>query len=816
MIFAVAIDGNTYMLCGIASDCVIDNATEYAAWGNDMGASAYAVLTKDITLASNETKIESSSKVTGTLNGLGYTVYNAGHHYGLFPAGKRSATTAVIKNVNYENYLAKYPLFSDYQEGGTIENVHMSVVWKSTDVQKLFCTQPTAATPNEFSIKNSSFIFTVDEAYVNRTMILYNDYKWDGHGVNMENVSVFTNGTILKKGEEDCGIGVGTQTNLSISDKRDVETVDYMLASNNAVTFEIEGTAKNVWVNGAKVAATQELSQLTVPVKALGTTTILIQSTTGFKMIKTTVADYVITNQATFKTFRQSVTNTYKYAVLANSFTADGTTDLGGAADTQDFAGVLDGLGNTITNGYFAYGWGTWKSRVTGGTIKNITFENMIVGSGEYGIFGDYWEGGTLENVNISAYFAAGKTIGHDWSAFFGAQITANLVMKNCNFIITVPEAFTETQFAFYKNNDGYYSGSLENVNVVTNAQLAGFGEKDYLGKYVDCLNGTEQRISYNNYNVYGRDVLEALNPTNAYAMLSGGKAKATAGMFGAEAMPAAADVLKVYVDGVSVTDYTLETDGITVPTTAGQHTVVIMTKSGSYAALLTAATKEIGSAEALTSLWKTDKSFAGQYIVLTQDITYEAGLAVFDCYGHSDKAGVFDGRGFTVKNFPAKFLTNNDTGFVMKNVTFDNMTNVAVLVYYSKKNTALLNVNIINTTWKPTSHPLVIPGDNTTFYHIVNCNFNLTCAEADKNIAVAAVGEDHYYKVFMNNTTVTYTGTLVSFDDTIATGGADHRFGYSKDGKTRLSCAYNVTLTDKDGTMHWDNNVSTGTVVTA
>ncbi len=197
--------------------------------------------------------------------------------------------------------------------------------------------------------------------------------------------------------------------------------------------------------------------------------------------ISVLVADLYISNQEQLKMFRENNAN-YKYAVLTQDITCDGSTDL--SINGTEYVSTLDGLGFTVKNAYFRYGWSKYSANFKGGTIKNITFDNYIIA--ENGIFGGYMEGGYIENVTINATYKTGYNLNGAWTSVLCHMATGrgeNTVMfKNCNFNITVPEMIISSAIKLYQDED-FYSTIMENVIVTSNGLIAGCDEEDYSGE---------------------------------------------------------------------------------------------------------------------------------------------------------------------------------------------------------------------------------------------------------------------------------------------------------------------------------------------
>ncbi|MBR2375267.1 MAG: hypothetical protein IKA88_03155, partial [Clostridia bacterium] len=128
--------GDECYYCDVkVADYVITDQASLKGWNAVQNTVKYAVVANDVVCDGSDMvdwgTFDSALPMTGTFDGLGYTISNANYYGGILNNGNMKAGS-VIKNVTFENltvYSMYYALFGRYMEGGLVENVNATVVY---------------------------------------------------------------------------------------------------------------------------------------------------------------------------------------------------------------------------------------------------------------------------------------------------------------------------------------------------------------------------------------------------------------------------------------------------------------------------------------------------------------------------------------------------------------------------------------------------------------------------------------------------------------------------------------------------------------
>ena len=793
---------NCYVADVIVADYEITNQATLKTWGQAASKLTYkyAVVTRDIVCDGSDLQ-GWDNKPTYKINGLGHTITGARYAYG-YHANAQTQVGYEMKNITFENMIidnpGTYTLLGHWVAGGLYENVNMSVTYKIFPKDGLLFNELDAGKGN-MTFRNCNFSLTVPEADTDKIARLYNDVN-GFYGSTMENVTIMANCKIAGVGELSTGHdkpGVvhghpsrGEQsvwTNVNIYDKDDMEVLTSsekgVLMTDGKITLNTTKFAKQVNVDEVIVGAfsvdyTLSGNTLTVPVSGYGETQIRLVDATANKIytLTVTVADYLISDQASFKNWGLRIKEGYKYLILTKDIVCDGS-DLTAWNGVYDNA-VLDGMGYTVSNANYSYGIFT-AVQPNSATIKNITFENMkLSGESHFYSFGGAWTKGVVfENVNLSATYDVSKDIK---GLIFSDMGNNNpIILRNCNFNFTVPEAQANNEIKLYDDSNGAYKTTMENVTIMANCKIA---------------NVKHSTDSWKNVTILDKDDMTALTTSEKYVKLTDGKAT-----LDLTKLSATVAVSNVMVNGLA-TEYTLADNKLTFAASAGLNNVMLVDATANK--LYTIANVKVADVvmtnfAELKAFWENATVFTNsKYAVIANDITCEATEIVAPA--GAKNVGVIDGLGNTVTNMTMnRGIFFNAANVTLRDITFANFTSTnhivksgtnlfaTGLIAYYAKNLDVINVNMTTTlsadNWLNCTNLLGYCDANGSYgYSFVGCNFQINCREDMKATAMSVTGEMWYYKGSFTNTTITYTGTL-NLEKDFAQAGAKITYSNAK-----------------------------------
>ncbi|MBO5412033.1 MAG: hypothetical protein J6A38_02985, partial [Clostridia bacterium] len=620
---------NCYVADVIVADYEITNQTTLQNWGLRVKEGyKYLVLTQDIVCNGSDMTVWNGT-YDATLNGMGHTVSNANYAYGIF--NSIQPTNAVVKNITFENAKLSgdshfYSFGGAWTKGVVFENVNLSATYDvSSGIKGLIFGD--MGNTNPIILRNCNFSFTVPEAQANNEIKLYDDAN-GAYKTTMENVTIMANCKIANVNHS-----TDSWKNVNIYDKDDMEVLTSsekgVLMTDGKITLDTTKFAKQVnvddiFVGAVSVDYTLSGNTLTVPVSGYGETQIRLVDATANKIytLEVVVADFLITNQATLKTWGQAASKlTYKYAVVTQDIVCDGSS-LQGWDNKATYK--INGLGHTITGAYYPYGYHANTQTQVGYEMKNITFENMIVDNpGTYTLLGHWVAGGLYENVNMSVTYKNFPTDGLLFNELDASK--GNMTFRNCNFSFTVPEADTDKIARLYYDVNGYYGSTMENVTIMANCKIAGVGELSTGHNTPGVVHGHSTRGEqsvWTNVNIYDKDDMTALTTSEKYLALTDGKA--TLDLTKLSATVAVSDVM---VNG-SATEYTVADNKLTFATSAGLNNVMLVDATANK--LYTIANVKVADVvmtnfAELKAFWENNTVFTNsKYAVIANDITCE------------------------------------------------------------------------------------------------------------------------------------------------------------------------------------------------
>ena len=242
-------------------------------------------------------------------------------------------------------------------------------------------------------------------------------------------------------------------------------------------------------VNGKAVTPTVNENEVTFANAQTGMIEVSIYSESEAKIYTFTlnVADFIINDAEEFKTFANAMGN-YKYVVLANDITMSASVGL--ERKGVAFTGTFDGQNYTVRNAFFKYGIFMNNGFAPGGVMKNVKFDNLILGG--YGLFGGYLSGGLIENFHATVNFKPDYNYNDGYSSYFCQMPTgrgaSTFTIKNSTFVFNGSD---KTKKLKLYSDDNYYPTILENVNILVSGLVAKPGEEDFKGKVQTSLTQT-------------------------------------------------------------------------------------------------------------------------------------------------------------------------------------------------------------------------------------------------------------------------------------------------------------------------------------
>ena len=566
-------------------------------------------------------------------------------------------------------------------------------------------------------------------------------------------------------------VGEFVQVSATVTPAIDAQ-VKYVSSNKDVATIDGDGTVKTV--GGGETTITASVAGISAEKDII-------------------VYDKVISTAEDVEGYFRENQMTAKYAVLANDIDMSEK----GRIDnyTNNFSGVFDGREHTVSNMRTGFGL---VFKMTGGTIKNVTFTNYGYAGGaengyNSGIIGGVWgDNYTLDNVHFTAYQMSAPSVASGLIARDHCA-EAVTVIKNSSFDITCYAGSEEVPVMLFHDSN-YRSTIMENVAVNYTGTLVKFGEAG-TGYGGDGEMTFGEKVTHTNVTLIDKRDYVTITYSEKYIVLKNGKAELDASKF--SEIPG--EITEIKLNG-TVCTFVKDEQKITISNAvAGNAVFVVKTAENKiFLFSLAIADKVISTAEEFVDYWR-EGGMTAKYTVLANDID----LSEKDTIANwtQDFSNVFDGLNNKITGMRTRHgLIYKTTGGTIKNVTFDDY-------YYEGQDGAgvvgniwadgytLENVHFKATqTGAPvTASGLIAKNHSAEPIIIKDCTFDITCYAGSEDVAVMLFHDENYRATTMENVTVNYTGTLVKFGET-GTGydGAGEKVFGEKVTRT------NVTLTDK------------------
>ena len=566
-------------------------------------------------------------------------------------------------------------------------------------------------------------------------------------------------------------VGEFVQVSATVTPAIDAQ-VKYVSSNKDVATIDGDGTVKTV--GGGETTITASVAGISAEKDII-------------------VYDKVISTAEDVEGYFRENQMTAKYAVLANDIDMSEK----GRIDnyTNNFSGVFDGREHTVSNMRTGFGL---VFKMTGGTIKNVTFTNYGYAGGaengyNSGIIGGVWgDNYTLDNVHFTAYQMSAPSVASGLIARDHCA-EAVTVIKNSSFDITCYAGSEEVPVMLFHDSN-YRSTIMENVAVNYTGTLVKFGEAG-TGYGGDGEMTFGEKVTHTNVTLIDKRDYVTITYSEKYIVLKNGKAELDASKF--SEIPG--EITEIKLNG-TVCTFVKDEQKITISNAvAGNAVFVVKTAENKiFLFSLAIADKVISTAEEFVDYWR-EGGMTAKYTVLANDID----LSEKDTIANwtQDFSNVFDGLNNKITGMRTRHgLIYKTTGGTIKNVTFDDY-------YYEGQDGAgvvgniwadgytLENVHFKATqTGAPvTASGLIAKNHSAEPIIIKDCTFDITCYAGSEDVAVMLFHDENYRSTIMENVTVNYTGTLVKFGET-GTGydGAGEKVFGEKVTRT------NVTLTDK------------------
>ena len=514
------------------------------------------------------------------------------------------------------------------------------------------------------------------------------------YGGELDDVTQFNYASAFVAGVENLGI-TNIAESVSIEDK--INELKSNIATEAEVVFDVDeslaldadkinkifGTEKTI--SSVSHGSSELYNNGTLAIGKSGIYNVIVTATDGTqKRVKLHVADEIIETAAEMDAVLYKDAEISGYYVLGNDIDYMGAeyTAYTAGNNGNGFTGIFDGMGYTIRNyaqpnagaNYALFG------KLNGATVKNVNFENVTINAWwNSSLFAVYMFNSTVENVTMrNVAFTVNETAGPNGGLLVGSFVQ-NSVFSNVDI----------------------YMGSANNGHL--NAVI---GDGAY-----DITAATFEDV--NVYNAGEVNLIVRRNSNNAavYSVYTGLKIYKDAGTTEYEFVNVVETIEEEFIaENGKVTlksshfevGKTYKVDGTTyTATTAGELTVTLssLTISEINEVLVTyknsdlpyndaikfkvlAVTQIINDAAEMDVVLYKGTEISGYY-VLGNDIDYTGAEYTAYTAGNSGNGftGIFDGRGFTIRNYAQPnagahyVLFGKLNGATVKNVNFENVT---------------------------------------------------------------------------------------------------------------------------------------------
>ena len=329
------------------------------------------------------------------------------------------------------------------------------------------------------NMTDCDFVITLDASKLSTPFYLNSSWALSGPlPVDTENTFTYTNCSVISSGIIGEHGSNFTFTDCSILDSSKATEITYsdkfVALTDGKVTLDL--TKLSQTVNGEDIVMTGNSSTFTTTADSItisnsslsGETTFLLFTTSGAYKFKTIVANFVLSDEATFKAWATAGETLAggKYAVVSQDITLTADIQL----DAKSFGRwTLDGLGHTISNLY------DYSGMLEGGagnvTIKNITLNMKTCSSA----FGDDWYGtnnfiGVKINVSLPGHAGTSRLL------FDRVRADTKFNFTDCEFKFNVDSGLQSKEMTLMKLDNSGIVANFVNSKIVSMGTIAELG----------------------------------------------------------------------------------------------------------------------------------------------------------------------------------------------------------------------------------------------------------------------------------------------------------------------------------------------------
>ena len=754
------------------------NIDQFKAWFTGTRDNTCLVLTADITFPGGET-YNGAHPTNFTLDGQGHTINGWWESCGFFRNGGRDVT---IRNVDFINIKSELEFFGcNFRGNCLIENVSITGYFNASANQEAILFDDCKELV--LTVKDCDFYFTIPQAKVDKTYYLVSVWSSGfphpaetSFPISFINTNVVTNGTI---GTHPANF---TFTNCNIVDKSDIVATTYADAYiTNAIDLTKLGKdivpedICMVVVGDTAVPFSVDGTNLAITMNSKGAGEITIFTKTGAVKISVTVANIVISDEASFKTWATAGNGVSgdKYAVVTENITLTADVEINSAW----FGGwTLDGLGHTVSN---IYDWSGMFQNGTGNiTMKNITLNMKTCSSA----FGDDWYG-TNNFINVKINVSVPGHAGTSNLLFDRVRKDTVFNFTDCEFKFNIDSAKQTVDMGLMQTSNSGIKVNLVNSKITSTGYIA---DSAISACTLDA-----------NSSIVGRKkvVEQAITSSVEYFAIADGKI--TIDLTKLSETFNKDNIVSVTVAGAEVT-YEVDGDNLVITTDKyGEVAVAIKVEGATVDNVFTFdtifATHEISDA----ATFATMLAAANYYAVVTQDITEE----IAGNWNRFQTGTVINGLGHTISSL------KNDGGMyrsclgdgVLKNIT------VTVTTLHGALSDEIRGFTMDNVTMN-----IIVPanaaktcilgnktlaGDPTT---IKDSTINVIMADSLKGKEFVLINTLNG-SINLVNSTITSNGRMVMVGETY--NGSAYGVGkITLDATSKMVDAYEVATMSEDG----------------
>ena len=450
---------------------LIGDASTLLAYLKSNFSNTYALLTADIDMSDKGEVVATSGCSDYVLDGDNHTITGWYDSVGLIRYGSVNATW---KDIKLSNIRSQSTLFGHAWKGNiNFINVDADVYFIAGTTRGLLTYDSHGL---NLTMTDCDFIITLDASKV--TTPFYLNSSWSGSAplpVDTENTFTYNNCTIISAGLIGEHGSNFTFNNCTVSDSESAVEItysnEYVQLVDGKVTIDL--TKLSQTINGGDIVATGNSSVYTTTENSItisnsslsGDTTFLLYTTKGAYKFKTIVANFVLSDEASFKAWATAGHGTSgdKYAVVSQDITLTADVEI----NAKWFGGwTLNGLGHTVSNVY------DYSGMFPGGagnvTIKNITLNMKTCSSA----FGDDWYGtNNFINVKINV-----SVPGHAGTAnLLFDRVRDNTVFNftDCEFKFNIDSGKQANEMALMKTEKSGIKVNFVNSKITSTGTIA-------------------------------------------------------------------------------------------------------------------------------------------------------------------------------------------------------------------------------------------------------------------------------------------------------------------------------------------------------